>query len=285
MRPSHTLTLTLALALSVATSGFAQRGERTIAIPRGEFSTVTIENNSGSVEVIGSSRSDIAIPNNSSDLQRELDIKVDGTQIRIKVNTVGLIVRVPAGVKLFARSESGSMSVSGMTGPVEVETKSGQISVVGVSQTLHAVSLSGSVTVDGAQERAYAESISGTVVLHRTRGIVEAQSTSGTVRVYGRDIKDAKMSSVSGSVVFEGTLARDARIEAESSSGSVELAIPNMYAADYDLTSISGHIENEFGPRPTKSRSGNGATLRFSTGGGGRIVATTVSGSIHLQGN
>jgi DUF4097 and DUF4098 domain-containing protein YvlB len=285
MKTTHTLTLTLALALCVATNAFAQRGERTIAIPRGEFSTVTIVNHSGSVEVIGSGRSDIAVPNNSSSLQRELDIDVDGTQIRIKVNTVSLVVRVPANVKLFARSGSGSVSVSGVTGPVEVETQSGQISVVGVTTTLHAVSLSGSVTADGAQERAYVESISGTVVLQRTRGIVNAQSTSGTVRVYGRDIKDAKMSSVSGSVVFEGTLARDARIEAESSSGGIELQVPNMYAADYDLTSISGHIDNEFGPSPVKSRNGNGATLRFSTGGGGRIVATTVSGSIHLQGN
>lgn len=259
----------------------AQRAERTISVPRG--ATITLENSSGSITVTGSGRSDIAVLGDR-DLQRELSIKIDGLQIKIEASSNDMEVRMPANVRLLVNTESGSVSISGVTGSVETETSSGDIDIVGTPQTLRATSLSGEITAEGGLERTNAESISGTVVLSRARGIVDAKSTSGAVRVLGREIKEAHLSSVSGSVVFAGTPVADARIEAESSSGSVELRLPDNYPAQYDLTSIDGHIENDYGPRPARTRSGEGATLRFSNGGGGRVLATTVSGSIHLQG-
>src|SRR5207253_371029 len=129
----------------------------------------------------------------------------------------------------------------------------------------------------------YAETTSGEVIVRRAQGSVDARSTSGSVQVRGTDIVDAKISSVSGTAAFTGTLTRNARLELESSSGHVEISLPNNFAGIYDLTSISGDIENDFGPSPAHPRHGSGATLKFSTGSGARIVATTVSGHINLR--
>ncbi|HUP88481.1 MAG TPA: DUF4097 family beta strand repeat-containing protein, partial [Longimicrobiales bacterium] len=246
-------------------------------------STITIQNNSGSIRIYGSERRDLVVLRGSSDLERELELEKDGKNIQISANTAELQVRLPSDAHLFVKNQSGSVTISGMTKTLEVETSSGHIEVEGVVESLHLESLSGGINASGATEKAYAESISGSVTLMRVEGIVDARSTSGAVRINGRDVKDAKLSSVSGSVVFRGTLTRDARLEAESSSASVEITIPNNFSATYDLSSINGHIENDFGPRPTQPRNGTGATLRFSTGGSARIVATTVSGSIHLN--
>lgn len=266
--------------LLIAPPLMAQRPDRNVAVPAG--ASVTIENASGTIRVFATGGRELTVLDVSGDLARELEIDTRGSDIRVKASSSYLQVRVPADAKLFVKNSSGSVSISGMRSSVEVETSSGRIEVAGVVETLHAESFSGSITADGGSQRTYAESISGRVALARVQGDVDARSTSGAVRVVGRDIKDAKLSSVSGMVTFEGTLDRNARLEAESSSASVELTIPNNFSAQYDLTSISGRIENDFGPSPTPRRNGNGATLRFSTGGGAHIVATSVSGSVRL---
>lgn len=117
----------------------------------------------------------------------------------------------------------------------------------------------------------------------RAQGSVDARSTSGSVIVRGNDIVDGKISSVSGTASFSGTLTKNARLELESSSGSVDITLPNNFPGIYDLNSISGDIDNDFGPSPSHPRHGTGAILKFSTGSGARIVATTVSGHINLR--
>ena len=273
--------LFLMVLMTVAHPAIAQRTERRVGVPAG--ATITVVNHSGSIEVVGSSTDEISIPQ-ARDLQRELEIQVDGRQIRVEVRTMHLLVRVPSNARLNVRGESGSVTVSGVTAPVDIETSSSSIDVNGIPETLHIETLSGSIQADGDRESLYAETVSGSVTINQARGVVDARSTSGHVNVRGRELKEARLSSVSGQVSFEGTFSRDGRLEAESSSGHIELRMPESFGAEYDLTAISGSIDNEFGPRPARSRNGSGEHLKFvSSGGGGRVIATTVSGSIRLQ--
>jgi DUF4097 and DUF4098 domain-containing protein YvlB len=269
-----------ALGLLAITAGQAS-AQWNVDAPSG--ATVTIKNESGSVTVVGSARNDVSVPRGSRDLERELTFEKNGREIQVTVSTQDVTVRVPQDAKLVIECGSGSVSVTGVRGPVDVETQSGSIEVRGVVESLHAESLSGSITTDGAVRRTYAETTSGSVRVMRARGSVDARSTSGSVQVRGTEIVDGKISSVSGSASFTGTITRNARLELESSSGQIEIVLPNNFSGMYDLTSISGDVENEFGPSPSHSRNGSGATLKFSTGSGARIVATTVSGHINLR--
>jgi hypothetical protein len=91
--------------------------------------------------------------------------------------------------------------------------------------------------------------------------------------------------SVSGTVMFDGSIAINGRLSAESSSGSVELTLPRNTSATYELSTISADIDNDFGPPATRARNGSGVSLRFSVGSGGaRIKGNSVSGSVILQG-
>ena len=270
--------LAIALSFGLASQASAQR---TLVVPEG--ATINISNESGNISVYGGPRRDVEVGRGNRDMERELEMDSRGSQVNVKVSTQQLVIRVPAGAKLVIENQSGSVSVEGVRGQVEVSTQSGSITVRGVVESLHAETLSGSITADGGSARTYAESISGHVELYRVSGTVDARSTSGSVNVNGRDVSDAKLSSVSGSASYHGTITSDGRLELDSSSGSVEIAVPNNFSAQYDLSSINGHISNEFGPRPVQHRNGDGAELRFSTGSGARIIGTTVSGTVHLE--
>ncbi len=64
----------------------------------------------------------------------------------------------------------------------------------------------------------------------------------------------------------------------------MELRLPAATAADFDVTTFSGNISNEFGPQARRtSEYGPGKELSFSTGAGARIVAKSFSGDVRLR--
>jgi DUF4097 and DUF4098 domain-containing protein YvlB len=193
-----------------------------------------------------------------------------------------LQVRVPRQAQLRAYSGSGSVSVHGVTGSVDIESASGSLEVVGEPRSVHAIGFSGGVTIrGGGTEVTRAESVSGSVIVTNASGMVVAKSSSGGVDVRG-DVREAELFTVSGNVVFNGNVTR--RLSAESSSGGVELTVPRSMSAEYELSTISADIENDFGPTATRSRNGDGVALKFRVGNGGaRIKGISVSGGIRLH--
>jgi DUF4097 and DUF4098 domain-containing protein YvlB len=266
-----------------ATSAPAQ--ERPFILETSADARIVIENTSGSITVTAWDRNAVAVMGSRSAL-RDLEAEGGPNQVQLKMQRGhGLDVRVPRGAQLRATSGSGSVRVEGVEGSVDVESGSGSLHIEGTPRSIHAQGFSGGVTVlGGGTEVTRAESVSGTVIVTRASGIVEAKSSSGGVSVKG-NVREANLFSVSGSVMFDGTVVHNGRLSAESSSGSVELTLPRNTPAEYDLSTISADIDNDFGPRPARKRGGGGVSLQFTVGNGGaRIKAASVSGSVLLQG-
>jgi hypothetical protein len=58
---------------------------------------------------------------------------------------------------------------------------------------------------------------------------------------------------------------------------------PSVPAADFDVQSFSGSIDNCFGPKPVESSYGLGSRLTFRSGDGqARVRIETKSGDVHL---
>lgn len=275
-------TLTFLALAFFATNAFAQDRPATTAAEAD--ARVSIENTSGSITVTAWDRNEVAVYGGRSVLRNlELDGNPRHVQIRMNAGS-SLDVRVPRRAQLRAKSSSGFVHVEGVEGSVDIESASGTLQVEGRPRSIHATGFSGGVTIlGGGTEVTRAESVSGTVMITRANGVVEAKSSSGGVNVKG-DVREAVLFSVSGSVMFDGTVADGGRLSAESSSGSVELSLPRNTSAEYDLTTISADIDNDFGPPALKARNGSGVGLRFTVGNGGaRIKAASVSGSVRLQ--
>jgi DUF4097 and DUF4098 domain-containing protein YvlB len=274
--------IVVTMLLASAHSAHAQ--DRPAIMAADPDARVTITNTSGSISVTAWDRNEVAIYGARSVL-RDLELDGNSKHVQVKMDAGHeLEVRVPRRAQLRAHSMSGTVTVQGVEGSVDIESASGSLEVEGQPRSIHALGFSGGVTIrGGGTEVTRAESISGTVIITKANGIVEAKSSSGGIDVRG-NVRDAQLFSVSGSVVFDGTVAPGGRLSAESSSGGVELTVPRNMSAQYELSTITADIDNDFGPPATKTRNGAGVNLRFSVGNGGaRIKGMSVSGSIRLQ--
>ena len=126
--------------------------------------------------------------------------------------------------------------------------------------------------------------MSGEIRVPHAIGNINAETASGSITIFGEGVRNAELSTASGEIVFSGTAARDAVLHFDTASGEVEIRISPDFAAAFDLSTVSGEISNDFGPRPTRPRYGAGQDLRFSTGAGSgaRIRASSVSGVVRL---
>ena len=274
----------IVLALLFSSSAYAQERPSAVFGVEGD-AQVTINNTSGSIQVTAWDRNEVAVYGGRS-VVRELEVDVTPKHVEMEmIAGHDLEVRVPRRARLRAKSLSGFVRVDGVEGTVDIESGSGSLHVEGRPRSIHAMGFSGGVTIlGGGTEVTRAESVSGTVMVTNASGTVEAKSSSGGVNVKGSNIREAQLFSVSGSVMFDGTMRGGGRLSAESSSGSVELTLPRNTSATYDLQTISADIENDFGPAATKTRHGAGVSLRFSVGdGSARIKGVSVSGSVRLK--
>lgn len=257
--------------------------ERPAEIAAARDARITIHNPSGTTTVTAWERDQVAVFASRGSL-RYLELSGGGSRVTVRSHTgFTMNVRVPKRAKITVESVSGSIKISGVEGSVEAQSASGSLRIEGAPRSITANGMSGGVMIlGGGTEITRAESVSGSVTVTEARGVVDAKSSSGGVRVNGR-VRDARLFSVSGTVIFSGSIENGGRVSAESSSASVELRLPASTSAEYELSSVSGHIDNAFGPAATRSRTGSGVSLSFSMhGGSARVKAATVSGSVRL---
>ncbi len=261
--------------------------------PASRDGVVEISNISGSVTVNGWDRDEVAVTGTLGRGTERLDFSGSNGRTTIKVvlphfshhvDGSDLEVRVPAGSQLDVKTVSASIGVDKVSGKVHLESVSGPIDLAGGAGNFDAKTVSGEVRISGAGAAGRAKSVSGRITLRGVAGAVEASSVSGELKVTGGEVTSVELETTSGEIAFDAALARDARLEAKSVSGAIDLTLPADVAADFDVTSFSGEISNDFGPPARRaSEHGPGRELSFSTGGAARVVAKSFSGSVHLR--
>lgn len=233
-----------------------------------------------------------------------------------------LEVRVPAGKEVAVRTVSADVGVADVTGTVAAQTTSGQVRVRGRPGRVRAVSTSGDVDVEvattaGVEARSTsgdvmvsgtvrgpvdvestsgdvdvtattpevrAKSVSGDVSLRGASGRVSASTVSGDTEILDSRVQYGSFETVSGGIRFSGELQSGGAFNLQSHSGDIEMLLPGNPAAEFEVKSFSGDIDNEFGPAAQRtSRYGPGRELRFTAGSGGPLVTVqTFSGNVKL---
>ncbi len=256
MKRIQCLMLTLALPAGAIMAG--QRVQETRSLSSG--GTVSIENIAGSVTVIGWDRDEVGIDGSLGNEGDVLEVQGDEGRLSIEVvirdgwhkNISGsdLEIRVPRGARLEIETVSAGITISEFEGQIEAE------------------SVSGAIDIKGRPRR------------------VELSTVSSRIdcRIDGR-LGEGEFESVSGRIQFEGDLSTGGDFDFETVSGPIELILPSGVAADFEVSTFSGSISNDFGFRAEKtSEYLPSKELTFSVGGGGaRVSAETLSGSIRIM--
>lgn len=190
-------------------------------------------------------------------------------------------ITVPAGVRVSARSWSGSVSVKGVHGDVETRTQSADVEIRDAGR-IDVESLSGDVTIQGVNGESMIHTVSGDIALGAARGDVEIETVSGDIDLQDVVAKQIRTHTTSGDVEFSGQILPDGRYEYNTHSGEIRLVLPEDVGAQLSIATFNGGIESDF---PITLRAGDheNKRLNFTLGQGtARISAETFSGDITL---
>jgi hypothetical protein len=146
---------------------------------------------------------------------------------------------VPERTRLHSRTGSGSQSVTGIAGPVDVMTGSGGIQIAQVADEVSARTGSGRIELDSVKGRVEAQTGSGAIRGSNLSGPVTARTGSGGVTLH-----------LPPNGGFD--------LDAQTGSGRVYVAPPiTMQSTAFDRHEVRGRIR------------GGGPTITVSTGSGG----------------
>ena len=271
--------------------------DTTVRLDRG--GVVDLSLISGRIRVTGWDRPEVKI---SASIDRGL-LRLDANSSRVTLNVdqsddrrrsghhdVGKAryeISVPRGSRLILEAVSGDVSASGSQGEIEATSVSGDVDVANGVREVSVESVSGSAHAAQINGNLRAESVSGDVRVENVTGNVEASSVSGSIRLIGVQSKDVRTETVSGDVVYTGSIEPGGRYSFESHSGNVRLTIPRGAGAQFSVETFSGDITTDF-PVAVPPTTGRGrdrdGRMDFTIGDGrARVTGQTFSGRIVIN--
>ncbi|MEU9861037.1 DUF4097 family beta strand repeat-containing protein [Streptomyces sp. NPDC047971] len=176
-------------------------------------------------------------------------------------------VAVPARTDVEVGVIGAGAVVSGIKGRTDVRGVTGDTTLVGLSGPVHAESVSGSLEAQSVTGALRVNSVTGDVTVIEAAGAVKADTLSGdmVIDLDAGDLDgppaDIRLNSVSGEVAIRLPHPADARVEANTTSGSVSNAFDDL------------RVDGQWGAKSITGTLGAGR---------GTLRATTVSGSIAL---
>ena len=183
---------------------------------------------------------------------------------------------VPVDTEVKSHSGSGSQSISGVAGPVEVGTGSGKITLTDIGGAVKASTGSGGIRADGIAGAFEAHTGSGNVRLTQVApGDVVVTTGSGSSELHGV-VGALRVRAGSGRIVVDGQQTGPWTFD--TGSGSVRIKLPPDAAFDLDAETGSGGItiDHPVTVQGKISRKhlrgevrGGGDLLRIDTGSGG----------------
>ena len=195
-----------------------------------------------------------------------------------------LEVWVPARVRLWVKTATANIDVSGVEGGLDLYVVSGTIDVTGNPHELNAEAIDGDIHIAGSPPWVRAKSASGTIVFQGASSDAAFSTVSGAVKVDGGVFERTKIETVTGNITFSGRLDRSGAFDFDTHSGTIDIAIPDKTAASFSVVTIAGSITNNLSKNsPIPGRFGRGAELTMdASGGGAKVSVRTFKGPVTL---
>jgi len=205
---------------------------------------------------------------------------------------------VPADTRLESRTGSGSQTVDGLRGQVEVESGSGSLKVSDIGDSVRADAGSGDIHIDHVKGNVHAKAGSGSIHADDIAGGFEGstgsghitleQSAPGSVRAEtgsgGLDLRGVhgslEATAGSGTISAEGDPAGSWNLH--TGSGGVHLKLASDAHFDLDARTSSGSISVSQ-PVTVKGTVGRKQLHGQVHGGGVPVDVETGSGNIEIQ--
>src|SRR3954468_2665835 len=196
-----------------------------------------------------------------------------------------LEIWVPARVRLWVKTATANIDVSGVDGGLDLYVVSGTIDVSGNPHELNAEAIDGDIHISGSPPWVRAKSASGAVTFQGSSSDASFSTVSGAIKVAGGAFERAKLETVTGDIGFSGQFVRGRAFDFDSHSGAIDIAIPDKTPVSFSIVSIAGKITNSLSKNsPVAGRFGRGEELTMDASGGGpRVSVRTFKDPVTLR--
>jgi hypothetical protein len=196
-----------------------------------------------------------------------------------------LEVWVPARVRLWVKTATASIDVSGVSGGLDLYVVSGTIDVTGNPRELNAEAIDGDIHFTGTSPWLRVKSATGAITFRGASADAALTTVSGAIRVEGGLFERAKFQTVTGNISFAGQLDRSGAFEFDTHAGTIDIAVPSKTNASFSVVTIAGKIENRVSrTRAFAGRFGRGEELTTETGAGGaKVSVRTFKGPVTIR--
>ena len=242
-------------------------GMLTLDSPRRDNGIINfgVNNKSGYVNVYlpESYQGDLTATALSGDIDADMDLILGKEAALVASTTSGEICLLKVEAETVdISSVSGDVDVDEITGETDISTTSGEIEVSACIGDCNASTVSGDITIN---------SITGKSDFRTTSGAVRAEDLLG----------DGKVSTVSGDIRLHFIKA-DGDINVSTTSGIVDIYIPENTTVDFEASTTSGDINTFFDDELSFNKKGNHASGTYGDGEAIRMEISAVSGDVSV---
>lgn len=143
-------------------------------------------------------------------------------QFGFKSNSPYLNVSIPQQLAAQVETTDGSVEAGGLAAGLNVRTSNGTMDLHDISGGVTARTSNGTVNVQNVEGEVDVVSSNGAVALSNIDGALSAKSSNGKVTAQSAITGDWELKSSNGKIVLEVPAATDAKIKADTSSGSLK---------------------------------------------------------------
>ncbi len=192
---------------------------------------------------------------------------------------------IPIGATINIKGHETTTTIDNVK-KVSVKNIGGNISLRNIRNGINASTYEGDVTVEASAGEMTLESSTGNIIAFEAApseigDIFKAKTNSGAISLQHLEYRQIEVNSISGSVVFNGTILSGGSYGFSTSNGSIRLSLPLAssfrISASYGFGTFSTElpikiITEDVHPGPVKSINGSlgtgDATLRLTTNNG-----------------
>ncbi|MEO8197595.1 MAG: hypothetical protein ABI689_12845 [Thermoanaerobaculia bacterium] len=268
----------LGLSLTLAPAAWAGEFRLEKHLPIAAGGSFTIASEAGGIDIRGGDGTEavVVVTSNREDFAEVFNLRFatpapDRAEVVIERKSHGpgswfegghrtrITVTLPKSVATKVSSSGGGIDIAGVDGKVTAESSGGGVQASHLGGAANLSSSGGSISADDVAGDLEAESSGGGVDIREARGAVVAESSGGAVSVgfAAGNARGGNLSSSGGGVEARVDPAVGLEIDASSSGGAVDCALPLTVRGKIGRDDVHGTLN------------GGGALLKLRSSGGG----------------
>lgn len=191
-------------------------------------------------------------------------------------------ITIPRTMSVYVEGMYSDIDIDGVRGEVEVETLEGQIVLRNITGDVSAEAVAGEIRIESIEGDVEVSAVAKGVRLDGVSGDIMVESVSGSIEMQNVRSDRVEAGTVSGRIIYSGSIVEGGRYYFGAHSGQIVLALPDGVNAQVSAMSLTGRFVGRYPgvPESLNSRKRNSFTLGS---GGAEIEIETFGGGIVIR--